>query len=251
MTGGCVVLVLIMIIGAILGSFANVCIYRIPRKESILYPPSHCPQCGSNLRAKDLVPLLSFLWLGGRCRYCKVVVPIRYFLVELLMTLGFMGLWMVSDSVGQFIWYVGNFFVLLVLGFIDLEHMILPNSLIIIGILFGLTLSALGFGPRVASALFGAVTGFAVLAVAGMASGGKIGAGDMKLLAYIGTLVGAVQIFIVLFLASLLGVMIYVPRMILAGQKVRGQMVPFGPYLATAAVVCMVFGQEILKMWLG
>jgi leader peptidase (prepilin peptidase)/N-methyltransferase len=246
-----VLLLVVMIIGAILGSFANVCIHRIPRKESIVYPPSHCPQCGTNLRALDLVPLLSFLWLRGRCRYCKVMLPVRYFLVELLISLGFAGLWIISDGVGEFIWYAGNFFILLVLGAIDIEHFILPNSLIIIGVLFSLIFSLFGFGPGIICALSGALIGFAILAVIGMASGGKMGAGDMKLLAYIGTLVGCMQVFVTLFLASFFGVLVHMSMIVFTRRNVRGQMIPFGPYLAAAAMVCMVFGERLLEIWLG
>lgn len=245
------VLAVVVIVGAVLGSFANVCIHRIPRKESIVHPPSHCPKCGTNLGFIDLVPLLSFLCLRGRCRYCREAVSARYFLVELVMALGFAGLWLMSDSVGEFIWYAGNFFILVVLAIIDIEHFILPNSLIAIGILFSAVLNLLGFGPGLICAVSGALTGFSILAVVGIVSNGKMGAGDMKLLAYIGTLVGCVQVFVVLFLASFFGVLVHVPIALFTKRKVRGEMIPFGPYLALGALVSMLLGERLLEIWLG
>lgn len=235
----------IIILGAVMGSFANVCIYRIPRKESIAYPPSHCPRCSARLRGIDLVPILSFLVLRGRCRYCKEAISARYLIVEIIMAIGFGVLWSISMGIGEGLWLIINFFIFVVLTVIDLEYMLLPNKLTLTGIVIGLVFAGFGLGPGLKGALLGGIAGFFVLALIRVISRGKMGGGDVKLLAYIGTLVGPWQVFFVLFFSALFGVLFNIPLIAFQRRSLRGEAIPFGPYMIIGAMLFMIYGDAI------
>ncbi len=244
-------LALAVVLGAIFGSFANVCIHRIPKNESIAYPPSHCPKCKNPLKPIDLIPILSFILLWGKCRHCKENISVRYILVEIVMAASFGVLWVISHDPTVFLWYAVHFFVLCVLSMIDIEHMILPNSLIIAGIVIALLFSPFIPGLGVYQALLGGLTGFFILLVISMLSGGKMGGGDVKLMAYIGLLVGPVNIFFVLFIGAFLGIIVHIPASIVLNKKLYGQIIPFGPYLSLAGLINMLYGDEIVSLWLS
>lgn len=140
---------IVVTIGLIIGSFTNVVIYRLPIQESIVFPPSHCPNCNERLKAKDLVPVLSWLFLKGRCRYCGAEINSRYPLVEVLCALLFIGVYLHWGLVPETL--VGWVFtvILLAAAFIDLDHGIIPDRLTYPGVVIGLALSffTLGFLP--------------------------------------------------------------------------------------------------------
>jgi leader peptidase (prepilin peptidase)/N-methyltransferase len=120
--------VLVFIIGAVMGSFANVCIYRIPRGQSVVYPSSHCVVCNRRINTFDLIPIISYLVLHGRCRYCGKQIVLRYFLVEMTMAIGFSVLWLLTGDIIRFAVYAIHFFILFAASVIDLEHLILPRG---------------------------------------------------------------------------------------------------------------------------
>ena len=241
------------LLGLMFGSFANVCVYRIPRSESIVYPGSHCPGCHHDIAARDNIPLFSWLMLGGKCRHCCAGISWRYPLLELLM--GF--------SWGALAWHYGAspillqalclFFLLWVLTFIDLETGLLPDVLTLPGI-------ALGFGFSLwladwQASLIGAVAGYALfwliarvfLWITGREG---MGYGDFKLLAMLGAFMGWQALPFIVFTSSMIGALVGSLFLLLAGRGLRAE-IPFGPYLAAAGMVWFVWSEAILAWYSG
>jgi leader peptidase (prepilin peptidase)/N-methyltransferase len=255
------------IFGAIWGSFFNVCIARVPAGQSIVRPGSRCGACGAPVRAFDNVPVLSYFWLRGRCRACAAPFSARYPLVELLGALLAAGLWwqcVASDPDGAVAVRLARFSydfaftgVLVVLSFIDLATLLLPDAV---------TLPALavfflaGFGVHEASWLarvVGAAAGYLFVRLIAdfyyyVLKREGLGLGDGKLLALIGVALGWKALPLVIFAGSITGAVISLPVVLVtrrrraAGQSLRDVQVPFGPFLALGAVVYLLAGHVIL-----
>jgi leader peptidase (prepilin peptidase)/N-methyltransferase len=253
--------IFIFIFGLIAGSFANVCIYRLPREESIIRPPSHCPSCGKNILWYDNIPILSFIFLKGRCRSCKNPISFRYPLVEFLtaflflMTFRFTG---ISPAL-FFLWY---FFVLLIIAaFTDFAQLIIPDCVSIPGMAIGVIAAFVFPGlMKAASHPEGFLRSFAGL----LAGGGVIwiigflgkalfkkeamGGGDVKLMGMVGSFLGIKLTFLTIFLGSLFGASVG-GILILLRLKTRKDYIPFGPYLALGAVSSFFWGEKILNWY--
>jgi leader peptidase (prepilin peptidase)/N-methyltransferase len=240
------------IIGACFGSFANVCIYRMPRSKSIAAPASFCPKCKTPIRAFDNIPILSWFLLFGKCRKCGGKIALRYPVVEALMGLLSLAIYLKFGLAAAVIPYCVFALALLIVSFIDLETFLIPDSIVLPGIGAGILCAAvipdffftLGKGS-VFYSLFGALTG-AVL-VAALAFLGKLvwkkdamGGGDLKLLAMIGAFLGWKSVFITMFFASVLGTIISVV-LILLKKKKMDDYVPFGPYLGLGALIALFY----------
>lgn len=232
-------------VGLLFGSFLNVVIARIPSGESIVTPPSHCPRCGHRLNALDLVPVLSWMFLRGRCRYCREAISIRYPLVEILTAALFAGVfwrWGVSyDTLAGWLLVI----ILVSTSFIDLDEGIIPDVITIPGVAIGLGISlvTIGFFP----ALWGALAFGGLLFVTAVISNGGMGGGDIKLAAVIGAFTGLPGAAITLMLSSLLGALFGIGLMA-AGRGGRKTPVRFGPFLAVAAYTAYLFSQPIV-LW--
>ena len=249
--------------GAIVGSFLNVCISRIPNGESIVQPPSHCPKCRAPIPFYCNIPLISYLFLKGHCRSCAERIPFRYFAVELLMASLAAGLFYQFGFGLAFV--VGFVFVaaLIVISFIDLDVRIVPDVISLPGIVVGLIFSILGYFffrdglgiiPSPLSSLIGILTGGGFLlatawlyekftGVEGM------GGGDIKLLAMIGAFLGWPAIPVTLFIASLLGSVVGIACMVLTGAG-RRLALPFAPFLCSGALLYLFFANEIIALYL-
>lgn len=255
--------VLVFIFGALIGSFLNVCIGRIPEGESVVTPPSHCPKCKTPIRFYDNVPLFSFIFLGGRCRACREPISLRYFAVELMMGLFSLALfrWF---GVG-FSFVVGFVFIaaLIVISFIDLAVRIVPDVISLPGVVLGLVFSAIGYFffapqstivPSPLSSLIGIVTGGGFLLATAWAyekfTGVEgMGGGDIKLLAMIGAFLGWPSIPVTLFIASLLGSIIGIACMVATGAG-RRLALPFAPFLCSGALCYLFYGRQIVEWYL-
>jgi len=241
------------VLGLMVGSFSNVCVYRIPRRESIAFPGSHCPACGHAIAPYDNIPLLSWLMLSGRCRHCSAPISWRYPLLELVM----------GVSWGLLAWHFGFtpemvvaltlFFLLWILSFIDLETGLLPNVLTYPGIALGLAFSWwLGDWQ---SALIGAVAGYGIFWLIArlflLLTGREgMGYGDFKLLAMLGAFMGWQALPFIILASSVVGTVVGVIFLLLAKKGFRAE-IPFGPYLAVAGMIWFVWGDTVLNWYLN
>lgn len=243
--------------GSIVGSFLNVCIYRIPRNLSIIIPSSRCPSCNSPVKPWDNIPILSYIFLGGRCRACKVRISLRYPFVEFLNAAFYvMVLWRFG-----FGWHMLMYFVfcsaLIVIAFIDLDFQIIPDRITLPGILIGLITgsfllpdpflrcSALGYR----SSIIGLLVGGGLFYAVAILSRGGMGGGDIKMMAMVGSLMGWKSVLLTTFLGSLVGAVFGIFLMLFKG-KGRKTKIPFGPFLALGSVITLFYGQEILYWYL-
>lgn len=261
--------IIAFIFGLPVGSFLNVCIYRLPRSKSIINPPSHCPKCNKKIEWYDNIPLISYLLLKGKCRNCKATISPRYFLVELLTGLMFFFLmFKFGLSLNFFIFAVFTC-ILMVITFIDLEHFLIPDVLVLPGIAVGLAVSTKNILLADLSPLFfdvsyplsafinsltGAILGFLsllVVALIGRALFKKeaMGGGDLKLLAMLGAFLGWKNVFFTIFISSLVGSVIGI-TLILLKKKGRKEYIPYGPYLALAGIISIFLGDFLMAKFL-
>jgi leader peptidase (prepilin peptidase)/N-methyltransferase len=261
--------------GALWGSFFNVCIDRVPRGESVIRPGSRCENCGTPVRAADNLPILSYLFLRGRCRSCRAPFSARHPLVELIAALLAAAIWwrfVANDPteangirVARFALYFAFSGVLVVLSFIDLATQLLPDVITLpaIPILF---LAA--FGAHAAGwteRLIGAAAGYLFFRIIAdfyyyVLKREGLGLGDGKLLAAIGAVLGWRALPFVVFVGAFTGALISLPIALLTRRRQRGTatreplrrlQVPFGPFLALAALAYLLIGPELLQRWLG
>jgi leader peptidase (prepilin peptidase)/N-methyltransferase len=239
--------------GLSVGSFLNLCIDRLPRRQSIVKPPSHCDGCGERLKARDLVPVFSYLWLRGRCRYCGDRIPVRGLLVEIATAavFGFFA-WHfgLGIQLGIALVYVSMFIVIFV---VDLEHLIIPNRVVYPGMVVALMFSGLwagfeGFWPGVGivNALLGGAVGLALMLAPFLLFRDGLGMGDVKLAALMGLACGFPLVLVALMLGILYGGAV---MLLLFGVKGRKEAIPFGPFLAGGAVLTLLWGGGILEMY--
>ncbi len=242
-----------ILIGAVIGSFLNVCIHRLPERESLVWPGSRCPLCAASIRWYDNIPLLSYLWLSGRCRDCRGRISARYPLVEALNAAGYgLIMWRVGPTATALA-YALLFSALLVVSFIDLDHMIVPDRITLPGMVLGLVAGTLLL-PRWWESLAGLLVGGGLLYFIAWISPylfGKegMGGGDIKLLAMIGAFLGWKPVLLTVVLGAFLGAVVGV-ALIAARVLAREAYIPFGPFLSLAAVVAMLYGSAILD-WYG
>jgi leader peptidase (prepilin peptidase)/N-methyltransferase len=242
--------------GMAVGSFLNVCIDRLPAGRSIVYPPSQCDACRHRLTVRDLIPVFSYLWLRGRCRYCQTPIPRQLPAVELTTGAGFAFLY----------WYYGLtaslgialvFLCLLIIIFvIDLKHQLILDRVVYPGMALALVLAC--FNPDLAAeiwlrplnALAGGAAGFAIMLIIFLLlmSRGGMGFGDVKMAALLGLMTGFPTVFIALFLAMILGGITAAFLLAFRLTK-RGQAVPFGPFLAVGAMLTFIWGGPMIDWY--
>lgn len=231
-----------------MGSFLNVIIDRLPRGVSIVHPPSHCDSCGHPLAPIDLIPLLSFLWLRGRCRYCQAKLSLRVPLVELATGIIFALLAMlygISLQLAISLIYAGLFIPLFV---IDMEHGILPDKIVFTGMALSLGFSFLWPGKGPINSLIGGGVGLGLLLIPYIISRRGMGLGDVKLAGFLGLATGFPSVLVALLLAILAGGAVAIV-LVLLRKKGRKDAMPFGPYLATAGLIAVLWGEPILKWY--
>ena len=244
----------LVILGAAIGSFLNVCIYRIPRKESIVSPGSHCPQCNKKIKPVDNIPIVSYLFLKGKCRNCCFKIPLQYLLVELLTPILFILLYVSTDFSLNSVFFKYIIFISagIIIFFIDYNQQIIPDvislPLVVIGI-------AVSFLPAIditwKSALTGAVFSFVIfLATAYIFKlfTGKesLGGGDIKLMTAIGSFIGIVGTIFTIFFSSGIALII----LVVIGHDRRKEF-PFGPFLIFGAFLYILTGRFLTEIYLN
>ncbi|MCP4578995.1 MAG: prepilin peptidase [Deltaproteobacteria bacterium] len=240
--------------GLALGSFMNVCIYRIPLKKSIVSPPSSCPNCGEKIRFYDNIPLISYLLLLGRCRHCRSPLAWHYPLVEALTALLSMALFIRYGLSYQYFLYLLFTAALVTISFIDLHHQIIPDVLSLSGIVVGCAASFALDSVSWLDSLIGLVAGggslFLVAVVYERITGREgMGGGDIKLLAMIGAWMGWRHLHLIVLLSSLVGAIVGISFLLMAGKGFRVR-IPFGPFLSLGAMLCLFFGPELMNWYL-
>jgi leader peptidase (prepilin peptidase) / N-methyltransferase len=248
-------------LGAVIGSFLNVVIYRYPREESIVFPASHCPHCNAVIKPYDNVPILAWVWLRGKCRNCRGPIALRYPLVELANALFYVAIYQRTGPTIGFLFVAAIVSMTIVLIFIDLDIQILPDVIDLPGILIGLGIGALGLGvlherlilsTSIIDSIAGAVIGAAVLLAIALAYKlvrkiEGMGLGDVKMLAMLGAVMGWEPLFPLLLVASITGALV---GGIVALRSRHGMQaaIPFGVFLGLAALVVLFFGPT-LSSW--
>jgi leader peptidase (prepilin peptidase)/N-methyltransferase len=250
-----VFLVFAFILGAVIGSFLNVCIHRIPAGESIVHPPSRCPKCGAAIRWYQNVPIFSYLLLGGRCAGCGVRISPRYPMVEILTGLLF-ALVVYRFGLQPFVPVLWLFAAaLVVITFIDLDHQIIPDIISLPGIVVGFFCSFaipwISWSDSVIGILIGGGSLYLVAAGYEMLTKKEgMGGGDIKLLAMIGAFLGWKAILPIIFFSSLMGTLVGVPTMLIKKAD-RKLAIPFGPFLAAAALFYLFWGPALIRWYIG
>lgn len=242
--------VLFAVLGLAVGSFLNVCIDRLPRGGSLLRPASHCDKCGYRLMPADMVPLFSYIWLRGRCRICGAAIPCRVPVVEGVTGLTFLFLWWHYGPNVQLPLSLLYSALLLVIFFIDLEHGLVLNVIVYPAIVLALALSPLWPGLGLVRALEGAALGFVLILLPYLVYRGGMGAGDVKLAAFMGLVAGFPQV-VVAFLLAVVGGGVVAALLLITRLKGRKAAIPFAPFMAAAIWVTMLWGRPLLDWYLG
>ena len=246
------------LLGLAVSSFLNVCIDRLPERESIVSPPSHCPACGRRLAPFDLIPLLSYISLRGRCRYCGAPIPWRVLLVESTTGLLFVLLWYragsppygfsLSEGFQRLLLATLYTCFFIVIFFIDLEHHLVLNRVIYPAIVVALLAIPFSPGHSAKDLLLGGLIGFVLLFLIAFVYPAGMGMGDVKLATFIGLVVGFPSVFAALLFSFVAGGLVG-GGVLLTGLKGRKDPIPFAPFLVAGGMVAMLYGQQIIDWY--
>lgn len=239
-------LAIIFILGLLIGSFLNVCIYRIPREESVSYPPSHCTGCGARIKPYDLFPVFSYIFLRGKCRNCGDRISIKYPLTELLVGLLFALLYITHGLSFELLKFMILISFAVVIGFIDLYTTDVYFKTTLSGSIAGIVLIIVGkyFGLGVWEYIYGALLGGGVISLIVILTKG-MGWGDAEICFLCGMFLGLRLTLLMLFLSFILGGITGV-ILILLKKKSSKDYIPFGPFIAFSAIFCIYFGENLL-----
>ncbi|HHV72547.1 MAG TPA: prepilin peptidase [Clostridia bacterium] len=241
--------IFVFIIGFILGSFFNVCIYRISRKQSIIFLSPYCPECNYKIPSYDLIPVINYFFLRGRCRNCKDKNFFQYLLVKLISGFLYVVMFNKFGLEKELIVFLFLMSLLIIISFIDLYFKIIPNSLVLLGGIVGVPLS-LWRGLTIQEIVLGSLVGFLIMLSIALVSKGGMGGGDVKLVGMLGLYLGWRLILITLFLSFLVGA---VGGIILIMLKIkdRKDYIPFGPFIAFGAMLAVLFGFDLMNWYLN
>lgn len=250
-------LVLVAAAGLVFGSFFNVVIYRLPRELNLSRPPSSCPGCGARIKPYDNIPVLSYLVLGGKCRGCGRKISPVYPAVELLTAVGFVLVHLHAGRALSLEFFAGCLFTsaLVVLGFIDAYHQILPDAVTMPGLVLALAYAFFRDDLTFRGALVGAVagSGFLLLVYGAYYLVRKkegLGMGDVTMMLMVGAFLGLARTLLVLVLASFVGALVGVFFILRRGKDFQFAL-PFGTFIAPAAFVAMLWGESIVRAYLS
>lgn len=240
----------IFIFGAIIGSFLNVCIYRIPREESIAYPPSHCTNCNNVIKWYDLIPLLSYMFLRGKCRYCRKKVSIRYPVIEFITGILFLITFEKYGISLNFVKYILLINILIVIGMIDLDTTDVYFSTTLTGIISSTVFIGIYFymGIPVRSYIYGGILGGGFLSIIILITKGGMGWGDAEICLLCGLFLGLKLTIVMLFLSFIIGSTVGL-ILILSGKKSRKDYIPFGPSIVMATILTIFLGEKMVLLY--
>jgi len=261
--------ILAFIFGSIIGSFLNVCVYRMPLGKSVVWPGSHCPNCEKRIPWYDNIPFISYVLLAGKCRFCKERIALRYLLIELLTAIMFVVLFSHYGISYDLFFYIVLVCNLIIATFVDIQYRIIPDEISIGGLIVGLILSTIkglnlqpmdfSFRPALNSFL-GVIVGGGIIYVSGFmfdlvyfkilkrppiqGETESMGGGDVKLLAMIGAFLGWQKALITFFLAPFFGAVVGIINLIVK----KDHTVPYGPFLSLAAILSIFWADKIISL---
>lgn len=244
----------VIVLGLAFGSFLNVCVYRLQRKLSIISPGSACPNCGHKIRFQENIPVLSFLFLRGKCSNCKTPISIRYPLVEILTALISVLLFQKQGLSLDFIFTAAFVFLVIVIAFIDIDKQIIPNGLLIIGLIpAGYLLFSNGINGSLTHLLggIGLGSGFLMIGYLGriMMKQESMGMGDVKYAALIGLFLGWKLGILAAGLAFIIAALL-IGILLPIGKITMRERIPFGPFLSLGTVISILWGQSLIQQYL-
>lgn len=241
--------VCVALFGLLIGSFLNVCIFRIPEKQSIAFPPSHCMNCNHKLGVLDLFPVFSWLFLGGKCRYCKAKISVQYPIVEFINAAFYLyGFYKFGLSL-QFVFFALLCSLLLVLTLIDFKYFILPNILVLIVFILGI-LYMLLVKKQYLDSLWGVLAGGGFFLLLMLVTRGNMGGGDIKLMAALGVWLGLKGTVMTMLFAFVIGALASVIVLIKNGGG-RKTMIPFGPFISAGTIISLCWCEDIIAWYLS
>lgn len=235
-------------LGLILGSFFNVVGIRIPKGQSIVKPPSHCPQCNERLRFLDLIPVLSYLSFRGKCRHCKGRISPVYPLMELATAVLFTISPLMVGWSKELMIALALISLLVIIFISDIHYMIIPDKVLLFFLVILVVLRFIQPIDPWWSPIAGALVGFFIMYAIAIVSKGGMGGGDIKLFFVLGIALGLQGTLITIFLSAFFGAIIGMVGMTI-GKVKRGKPMPFGPFIALGALVAYFFGQELLQIY--
>ncbi|KPU28066.1 peptidase A24 [Caloranaerobacter sp. TR13] len=242
---------LISMVGLIIGSFLNVCIYRIPKRESIVYPPSHCTSCNTRLKFFDLIPVFSYLLNKGRCRYCGENISLQYPFIELLNGLIYLLLFYKFGFGFDLIRYLFLTSLLVVISFIDYKHQIIPDSVLLFGFFITFIFKLLYYSKvELLNSILGLLIGGLIFLIIAIVSHGGMGGGDIKLIALLGFFFGLKHLLLLMFLSFLIGAFFSI-MLLLLRIKDRKDFIPFGPFISIAAIITIFYGDVLISYYIN
>lgn len=241
-------------LGSVFGSFLNVCIYRLPRNISIVFPPSFCPNCKKNIPFYFNIPILGYLMIKGKCKFCDAKISPRYPFVEAI-----------TGVFAIFCFYTWDFYIaivhflfissLIVITFIDIDFQIIPDIISLPAIAISILLSIFLFDRTIIETLLATIIGGGIFWIIGksyelIAKKEGLGGGDVKLMAFFGAYLGIKSIFFIIFVSSLLGTIYGLSLIAFKGKK-TSHAIPFGPFLSFGALLYLFFGDKIITWYLS
>jgi leader peptidase (prepilin peptidase)/N-methyltransferase len=241
---------LIAILGLVIGSFLNVCIYRIPKEESIAFPPSHCAKCQHNLSPVDLVPVFSYIFLRGRCKYCNEKISIRYPLIESLNGLLYLIVYLKFGLTLSALKYCILVSILIVIGMIDYDTQFVFTSTTIFGAIIAvifIIIQAIVYKTGTIDLILGGLIGFGIIGLIVFLTKG-MGEGDIEIGTVCGLFLGVKGILLGLFLGIVIGGIVGIIILSLKLKKAK-EKIAFGPCIAIGSLISMIWGVEILKFY--
>jgi len=246
----------VFLFGVALGSFLNVLIYRIPRKINFGFNRSFCPACKEKIAFYDNIPILSYLILKGKCRKCKSKIPLRYPLIEFINGLVFLFLyWKFQMSVNFWVFAFLSM-LLIVIFFIDLDFQIIPDLITLPGMAIGLGVSFLPGGITILSSVIGLLVGGGVLYIIALLGDWlfkkeSMGGGDIKMAAMLGAFLGWEKVVFIFFGSAAIGLVVSLFLMIFSKKLRDSRVIPFGPFIALAAFLAIVYGDKIIAFYIS
>lgn len=239
--------VTLFIFGLSIGSFANVCIYRLPKKESVVSPVSYCTACLVPIRPLDNIPIISYLVLRGRCRDCNnnisVIYPVIEIITALLLLTGFFKFGLTFDFLVYFVLAP----TLVIITVVDIKHQIIPDIITLPGLALGLAAGSYSIGY--ANSFMGFLLGCGLFYLLAILSNGGIGGGDIKYIAAAGAFVGWQKVLLIIFIGAVLGTFVGLFQ-IGFQKKTRKNIIPFGPLLSVATLITLFYGNLLIKLYI-